>query len=74
MVDSEGDRDIRLRMAAFGHLAELRRTFGTEMPRRVLEQGFQFENLRVPLLGPPGIWKPAALPIMPLSITTAPPT
>jgi putative restriction endonuclease len=73
-VDSESDLDVRLRMAAFGHLAELRRTFGTEMPRRVLEEGFQFENSRVSMVGPTGIWKPAAFPRMPLSITTAPPT
>ena len=39
-----------------------------------LEQGFEFDNIRVPLVGPPGIWKPAALPKMPLSITTVPPT
>ncbi len=74
MVESAGDLDIGLRMAAFGHLAELRRTFGTEMPRRVLEQGFQFENSRVSFVGPSGIWKPAIFPTMPLSITTAPPT
>jgi hypothetical protein len=53
-------------MAAFGHLAELRRTFGTEMPRRALEQGFQFENSRVSFVGPTGIWKPAVFPTMPL--------
>jgi putative restriction endonuclease len=44
------------------------------MPRRVLEEGFQFENSRVSMVGPTGIWKPAAFPRMPLSITTAPPT
>jgi putative restriction endonuclease len=73
-VDSESDLDNRLRMAAFGHLAELRRTFGTEMPRRALEEGFQFDNSRVSMVGPTGIWKPVAFPRMPLSITTAPPT
>jgi putative restriction endonuclease len=70
----ESDLDLRVRMAAFGHLAELRRTFGTEMPRRALENGFEFDGLRVPLVGPPGIWKPKAIPEMPLSITTTPPT
>jgi hypothetical protein len=57
-------------MAAFGHLAELRRTFGTEMPRRALQEGFQFENARVSLVGPTGVWKPAVFPTMPLSIAT----
>src|SRR5206468_5967612 len=33
---------------------------------------FQSANHRVPLCGPQGIFKPAVLPEMPLSITTAP--
>jgi len=39
----------------------------------VLAQGFEFDGRRVPLLGPEGIFKPAILPSIPLSITTAPP-
>jgi putative restriction endonuclease len=38
----------------------------------VLERGFHFEGVRVPLLGPPGIFKPSILPEMPLSLTTVP--
>ncbi|MFN2432717.1 MAG: HNH endonuclease, partial [Gemmatimonadota bacterium] len=38
----------------------------------MLEQGFVFHGRRVPLLGPQGIFKPAVLPDMPLSITTVP--
>ncbi len=70
----QGDLDFRVRVAAFGYLAELRQSFGTEMPRKFLERGFEFDQFRVSLMGPQGIWKPAALPEMPLSITTVPPT
>ncbi len=74
MDQREGNLDTRVRAAAFGFLASLRQTFGTELPRRLLERGFDFNGQRVTLLGPQGIWKPAILPEMPLSITTVPPT
>jgi putative restriction endonuclease len=44
---------------------------GEVLPRSTLEQGFQFDGRRVPLLGPQGIFKPA-LCELPLSITTSP--
>jgi putative restriction endonuclease len=42
------------------------------LPWSVLSRGFEFDGQRVPLIGPQGIFKPAALPEMPLSIATAP--
>ena len=39
--------------------------------RSILVQGFDFRGRRIPLIGPQGIFKPAALDL-PLSITTAP--
>jgi len=45
---------------------------GEVLPRTLLEQGFEFEGKRVPLVAPQGIFKPQILPEMPLSITTAP--
>ena len=42
------------------------------LPRSLLAEGFEFENQRVPLVGPQGIFKPKLLPQMPLSITTTP--
>ena len=42
-------------------------------PRSILERGFDFEGTRVPLIGPQGIFKPAVVPEVPLTITTAPP-
>lgn len=38
----------------------------------MLSQGFEFDGVRVPLIGPQGIFKPAILPEMPLSIAFRP--
>jgi putative restriction endonuclease len=66
--------DAAVRLRAFEFLTEQRRHFGeASIPRAVLERGFDFENVRVPLIGPQGIFKPAILPEVPLTITTAPP-
>lgn len=72
MINSERDHQIRL--AAFAYLSSQRAVLGNDLPWSVLSGGFEFEGARVPLLGPQGIFIPAALrePI-PLSITTAPP-
>lgn len=67
------DFDSQVRNAAFEFLREAARRHGTDvLPRSVLAQGFQFDAQRVPILGPQGIFKPAILPEMPLSITTVP--
>jgi putative restriction endonuclease len=69
--------DDAVRTAAFAFLAEEARVRGESwppvLPRTLLAEGFLFENRRVPLIGPQGIFKPAILPSIPLSITTAPP-
>src|SRR5688572_27843686 len=71
MVD---DRDAAVRLSAFEYLTDLRRRFGeASIPRSFFERGFDFEGVRVPLIGPQGIFKPAILPELPLTITTAPP-
>lgn len=59
-------------MAAFQFLEEQSRVYGSALPRTMLSLGFLHEGRRVPLLGPQGIFKPAAMADMPLSITTAP--
>jgi len=69
---SAGDMDVRVRTAAFAFLTEQSALHGDTLPRSLLAQGFIFEGQRVPLLGPQGIFKPAILPELPLSITTAP--
>lgn len=61
-----------VRLAAFGFLDGLTRVHGDALPRSALQQGFDFQGTRVPLVGPQGIFKPAIMDV-PLSITTAPP-
>lgn len=67
-----GDVDAAVRLAAFQFLEEQSQLHGDALPRTILSAGFKFEGRRVPLLGPQGIFKPAAMSDMPLSITTAP--
>jgi len=68
------DRDAAVRLRAFDFLTQQRHRFGeASIPHSVLERGFDFEGVRVPLIGPQGIFKPAILPELPLTITTAPP-
>lgn len=70
---ADTDFDTRVRTRAFQFLSEQTQLRGDDvLPRDVLAKGFEFEGRRVPLLGPQGIFKPAILPEMPLSITTVP--
>jgi putative restriction endonuclease len=64
--------DARVRLAAFDFLARQTATTDGILPRSLLAEGFRFEGARVPFLGPQGIFKPAVLPDLPLSITTVP--
>ena len=66
------DRNAAIRLAAFEFLTEQVALRGDVLPRSVLQQGFTFEDQRVPLMGPQGIFRPAAMTDVPLSITTAP--
>lgn len=62
----------RVRTAAFAFLDQQTMIHGEVLPRSVLETGFSFDGQRVPLVGPQGIFKPAVLSKIPLSITTVP--
>lgn len=66
------DRDRRVRIAAFQWLSAQKSVHGEILRRDLLAQGFQFEGIRVPIVGPSGIFKPAVLKDVPLSITTIP--
>lgn len=68
-----GDLDTRVRLRAFDFLAEQVRIYGDVLPSKVLWKGFEFEGQEVKLKSIQGIFKPALLPEIPLSITTAPP-
>ncbi len=64
--------DQRVRSAAFAFLEELSARQPDGLPHADLVRGFFVDGVRVPLLGPQGIFKPRVLRY-PLSITTAPP-
>ncbi len=64
--------DFSVRRVAFEWLSAQVRLHGDVLPRNLLAQGFTLDGVRVPLLGPQGIFKPQALPEIPLSITTVP--
>lgn len=66
------DRDTGVRVEAFKWLHDQVAALGDVVSIDLLRQGFIHEGNRVPLMGPQGIFKPAVLPELPLSITTAP--
>jgi putative restriction endonuclease len=71
-VNDRHETDSAVRVAAFAFLDGLRLAHGDRLPREELVRGFDFRGQRVPLVGPQGIFKPAVVDRIPLSITTAP--
>lgn len=69
--DFDRDQDLRIRTAVFDWLTSQVAIHGHVLPRRLLAGGFEFENQRIHLIGPQGIFKPAAMQV-PISITTSP--
>ena len=68
---TEADLDGRVRVRAFEFLKEQTEVHGGDvLPWKTLVEGFQFEGRREPLVGQQGIFKPAILREMPLSIRT----
>lgn len=63
--------DVQLRLKVFEWLRQQVLSFPNTLPRKLLEEGFIIGNIRIPLLGPPGIFKPKVFEL-PLSITTTP--
>ncbi len=66
------DLDTRIRLRAFSFLDLLSQRYGKALPREMLAVGFDFEGKQVPLISPQGIFKPAILQEIPISITTVP--
>jgi putative restriction endonuclease len=64
--------DARVRTRAFDWLSQQVEEHGDVLPFQLLRDGFSLDGIRVPLLGPQGIFKPRVLSDAPLSITTAP--
>ena len=68
----DAERDARVRAASFEWLKDQVARRGDVLPRSALADGFILDGVRVPLVGPQGIFKPQVLRGVPLSITTAP--
>ena len=62
--------DARIRATAFAWLSEQVAKYGDVLPRSLLAKGFTLDDVRIPLVGPQGIFKPKVLQKVPLSITT----
>jgi len=63
--------DHQIRLKAFKWLEEQVAIHGPVLPRILLQRGFVFNDERIPLISPQGIFKPKNMDI-PLSITTSP--
>ena len=63
--------DELIRTAAFQWVEKQVNLHGGFIPRRLLDQGFEFQGKRITLTGPQGIWKPAVMEL-PLSIYSRP--
>jgi uncharacterized protein len=63
-----GETDRQIRLAVFDWLTDQRAEHGEALARTLLE-GFRLGDRRIPLIGPSGIWKPAACEL-PISIAT----
>ena len=63
--------DELIRTAAFQWVEKQINLNGGFIPRKLLDQGFEFQGQRITLTGPQGIWKPAFMEL-PLSIYTRP--
>jgi len=61
--------DEQMRLAAFKWLQEQILIYGDDLPRIILEKGYEFQGERITLIGPSGIWKPKQF-TLPISITT----
>lgn len=64
--------DQEMRLSIFRWLDARVAELGEVLPRELLEQGMTIQGVRVPLVGPQGIFKPKVLSDGPISITTSP--
>lgn len=67
----EANMDELIRIAAFEWVEKQVNLHGGFIPRKLLDQGFEFQGKRITLTGPKGIWKPAGMEL-PISIYTKP--
>src|SRR4051794_10458403 len=69
---AQPQRDQAIRLAAFSFLDAQRAIHGDVLSWAILQRGFDFEGHSIALLSMQGIFKPAALAEIPLSIRTSP--
>lgn len=62
--------DQQVRIAAFDWLRRQCDQLGDVLPRTLILKGFDIDGIRIPLVGPQGIFKPKVLESIPISITT----
>lgn len=62
--------ETQIRLAAFKWLETQVQLYGDTLPRSILAKGFEYQGVRVTLMGPQGIWKPRVFKDIPISITT----
>src|ERR1700722_14668002 len=72
MEEPQPQQDQAIRLAAFSFLDAQRAVHGDVLSWAVLQRGFDFDGHRVALLSMQGIFKPALLGDIPLSIRTTP--
>ena len=65
------DIDLQVRLAAFNWLSEQVNSHGDVLPRKLLEQGFEFQGQRISLISPQGIYRPKNFPL-PIAFHTVP--
>jgi len=65
------ENDLRIRLQAFKWLNDQVIIHGDVLPRSMLQDGFEFQGQRIPLVSPQGIFKPRIMDL-PLTITTTP--
>jgi putative restriction endonuclease len=64
--------ELRIRLAAFQWLDDQVKLYPDVIPRKILQNGFEFNGHHIYLMGPQGIFKPKCFKLIPISITTAP--
>ncbi|MEQ1882145.1 MAG: HNH endonuclease [Burkholderiales bacterium] len=70
---NDRELDAQVRTAAFNFLAEQTQLHGDILTWEILSKGFLFKGQKVSLVSVNGIFKPAILPLAPLSLRTAAP-
>ncbi|MBL7013753.1 MAG: HNH endonuclease [Candidatus Marinimicrobia bacterium] len=61
--------DYQIRLKAFSWLREKSEVYDDILPRKLLQEGFEYDGIKIPLVSPQGIFKPRQMKL-PLTITS----